>query len=84
MSGDVIQWAATSTGIVAAIMVASNVNARIAGFGFVIFTASSLMWVSFGAIENDHGLLVQNAVLTVINIIGAWRYLFRKASPAAA
>lgn len=39
---DLVQWAATISGIIAAIMVAGKFSARITGWGFVIFAASSV------------------------------------------
>ena len=69
------EWLAAGTGVVAAIMVALHAGTRITGIGFLIFLVSSVSWTIFGLIENDHGLVVQNVVLTAINIFGAWRYL---------
>ena len=76
---DIIQWGATITGIAAAILVALNLGARVTGWGFVIFTVSSVGWVAFAVIEGETPLAVQNAVLFCINVIGVWRYLFLKA-----
>ncbi len=74
---DVIQWAASLFAIVAASLIAAHISQKVTGIAFVIFTVSSVMWVYFGAVENDHGLLVQNAVLTAINLLGIYRYLIR-------
>lgn len=76
---DIIQWSATLTGIAAAILVALNLGARITGWGFVIFTVSSVGWVAFAVMEQETPLAIQNAVLFCINVIGVWRYLFLKA-----
>lgn len=73
---DAIQWTATLTGIVAAILVAGKFPGRITGWGFVIFTVSSIAWVAFGLLKGEAPLTLQNAVLFVINIVGVWRYLF--------
>lgn len=83
---DVIQWTATVSGVVAAIMVALNISARITGIGFAVFIVSSLAWISFGFMEDDNGLALQNVVLTVVNIVGVYRYLIapnRKANAEA-
>ncbi|MEE2690020.1 MAG: hypothetical protein VX640_00640 [Pseudomonadota bacterium] len=72
---DTLQWTATATGVVAAILVAVHAGARVTGIGFLIFIVSSVSWVAFGAIEDQHGLVVQNVVLTAINIFGVYRYL---------
>src|SRR3546814_8154612 len=44
--GRPLRWFATVTGIVAAIMVASNT--AVSGWGFVVFTFSSISWVVAG------------------------------------
>jgi len=79
---DIIQWGATITGIAAAILVALNLGARVTGWGFVIFTVSSVGWVAFAVMEQETPLAIQNAVLFCINVIGVWRYLFLKAGKA--
>lgn len=76
---DIIQWFATITGICAAIMVASNVSAKVSGYGFIIFTASSVAWVTFGILAGEPPLTIQNVVLTLINLIGIYRWLIRPA-----
>ena len=76
---DIIQWFATITGIVAAIMVALNLSAKISGYGFIIFTGSSIAWVTFGILSGESPLAIQNVVLTVINIVGIYRWLIKPA-----
>ncbi|MGE0408618.1 MAG: hypothetical protein AB7P23_05060 [Amphiplicatus sp.] len=75
---DALQWIATATGVVAAVLVALHAGARITGVGFLIFLVSSLAWTGFGFAEAQYGLVVQNIVLTAINIFGAYRYLIAK------
>ena len=74
---DIVQWTATLSAIIAASLIAAHIGQKVTGWAFVIFTVSSILWIWFGAAEKDHGLLVQNAVLTVINILGVYRYLIR-------
>ena len=80
---DVIQWTATISAIVAAGLIAAHISQKVTGWAFVIFTASSLLWIWFAAHEDDHGLLFQNIVLTGINLLGVYRYLIRKRPPGA-
>lgn len=75
---DILEWTATISGIVAAIMIALNIGRRATGFGFIIFLICSISWVWFGMIEDDHGLAIQNVVLTMINLLGVYRYLIAK------
>ena len=74
-SGELIRWFATSTGVVAAIVVAGNFGRVVTGIGFVIFTASSVAWVLAGYFEDLPSLVTQNVVLTAINVLGIYRWL---------
>lgn len=71
----ILEWAATGTGIVAAIVVSLNLGVRITGWGFVVFTVSSVCWIAAALMQGETALTVQNAVLFVINLIGIYRYL---------
>ncbi len=60
-------------------MTASNLGARITGFGFVVFTLGSIAWLTLGVIGDDPALLWMNVVLTGLNLVGIWRWLGRQA-----
>lgn len=72
---DIIQWAATLTGIAAAIMVAGKFSGQITGWGFAVFAISSCGWIAFGLLKGEPPLTLQNSVLVIINLVGVWRYL---------
>lgn len=59
----------------AALIVASNLGARITGFGFIIFTAGSVAWSILGFATDQPNLLWQNIILTGLNLFGVWRWL---------
>jgi sporulation protein YlmC with PRC-barrel domain len=59
----------------AALIVASNLGARITGFGFIVFTAGSISWSILGFTTGQPNLLWQNVVLTGLNLFGVWRWL---------
>ncbi len=65
--------------ILAALMTASNLGARITGAGFIVFTIGSISWLTLGMIGDDPALLWMNAVLTGLNLFGIWRWLGRQA-----
>jgi hypothetical protein len=75
--GDLIRWSAAASGIVAAIIVALNLGRRITGVGFVVFTWSSISWIVAGYLENLPSLITLNVALTIINILGVYRWLIR-------
>ena len=59
----------------AALIVASNLGARITGFGFIVFTVGSISWTILGFTTDQPNLLWQNVVLTGLNLFGVWRWL---------
>ncbi|HEU5067282.1 MAG TPA: PRC-barrel domain containing protein [Sphingomicrobium sp.] len=64
---------------IAALIVASNVGARITGYGFIVFTLGSVAWAVLGLMTGQPNLLWQNVVLTGLNLFGIWRWLGRQA-----
>ena len=74
-----LSWIATIATIVAASLTASNLGARITGTGFIIFTIGSIAWLALGATTGQPALVWTNAVLTVLNLFGIWRWLGRQA-----
>ena len=74
-----LTWVAPVATIIAALMTASNLGAKITGTGFIVFTVGSVSWLTLGMIRDDSALLWMNVVLTVLNLIGIWRWLGRQA-----
>ena len=75
----ILTWVAPCATIIAALMTASNLGARITGIGFIVFTVGSLSWLALGIIGDDPALLWMNIVLTLLNLFGIWRWLGRQA-----
>ena len=76
--GSAAEWIAPAATMIAALMTAANLGARVTGWGFVIFTIGSSAWVFVG-LNNDQGNLVaSNGFLTLVNAIGVWRWLGRQ------
>jgi hypothetical protein len=76
---NIIQWVATATTILAALVTASNLGTRVTGYGFVIFLLGSICWVASGLMLGQSPVVWNNAILTVLNILGIWRWLGRQA-----
>lgn len=74
-----ISWIATAATITAATMTASNLGARITGYGFAVFTIGSIAWLATGMLTGQPALLWTNIVLTGLNLFGVWRWLGRQA-----
>src|SRR4051812_39632783 len=77
---DLISWIATIATIIAALMTAANLGARITGSGFAVFLIGSLSWLATGLLTGQPALTWTNAVLTALNMFGIWRWLGRQAS----
>lgn len=75
---DIAAWAAPAATMLAAMMTAANLGARLTGAGFVVFTAGSLLWSYIGISTGQTGLLVTNGFLTLVNLVGVWRWLGRQ------
>ena len=74
---EILEWYATISGIVAALMIAVDYSRRVTGWGFVLFCTMNVAWIWFGMIDDTGGLTTQNAVLFAINVVGIYRYLIR-------
>ena len=75
-----LSWVATIATVIAASIVASNLGARITGYGFIIFTIGSLAWLGLGLTTGQPALVWTNIALTFLNLFGIWRWLGRQAA----
>ena len=66
---------ATIATIIAATMTASNLGSKITGYGFAVFLLGSMSWLGVGILTDQPALTWTNAVLTLLNIFGVWRWL---------
>jgi hypothetical protein len=64
--------------MLAAMMTAANLGARVTGWGFVVFTLGSLSWSVVAIASGQTNLLATNVFLTLVNLIGIWRWLGRQ------
>ncbi|WP_296305466.1 PRC-barrel domain-containing protein [Pseudomonas sp.] len=72
---DVAGWIAPTATMIAAMMTAVNLGARVTGWGFVVFTIGSIAWSVVGLSSGQTNLLATNGFLTLVNLIGVWRWL---------
>jgi hypothetical protein len=79
---DIIKWAASISGIVAAFMVALDSGRKVTGWGFVLFVFSSIAWIVASLLDEEGALGTQNLALLAINLFGVYRYLIRRRAPA--
>lgn len=76
---DNLGWLALMATSLAAIMTAANLGAKVTGVGFAIFFIGALAWCAVGAFTDQRQLLWSNAFLAIVDLIGAWRWLYRRA-----
>ena len=62
----ILRTFAAVTTVLAAALVAANINARITVAGFMIFIVASLAWMVDGWLESKASLVIQNAILLLI------------------
>jgi hypothetical protein len=74
-----VSWIATIATIFAACLTASNLGSRITGYGFIVFTIGSIAWFTLGMLTGQQSLIFTNAVMTLLNLFGVWRWLGRQA-----
>lgn len=72
----ILRTFAACTTILAAAMAAANMT-RACVAGFAIFFVASIAWMADGWFESKSSLVIQNAILLFINILGVWRWLPR-------
>jgi hypothetical protein len=72
-------WVAPVATMLAAMITAANLGARVTGWGFVVFLVGSIAWVIVAGSSGQSNLLLSNLFLTVVNVIGIWRWLGRQA-----
>jgi hypothetical protein len=75
---EILKWAASISGMIAAFMVSLDSGRRVTGWGFVVFVGSAIAWIIGAALTSDWALGSQNVVLFGIDIFGVYRYLYRK------
>lgn len=72
----ILEWYATISGVVAAIMLAGDFGRRVSGFGFILFCTMNVAWIAWAQTQPDGGGLTwQNGVLFFVNLVGVWQYL---------
>ncbi len=72
-------WLALAATSIAALMTASNLGARVTGWGFVVFTIGACAWGYVGLVSHQTQLLWANAFLGIVDLFGVWRWLGRRA-----
>lgn len=78
MLENIAGWVAPLATMIAAMMTAANLGARVTGWGFVLFCIGSVAWSTVGMASGQTNLLATNLFLTLVNMVGVWRWLGRQ------
>lgn len=76
---DLAAWIAPLATMIAAMMTAANLGSRVTGWGFAVFLVGSIAWSVVAILSGQTNLLLTNLFLTLVNIVGVWRWLGRQA-----
>ena len=76
---DAAGWIAPAATMIAAIMTAANLGSRVTGWGFAVFTIGAIAWIIVAAATGQQNLLWSNGFLLLVDLIGVWRWLGRRA-----
>lgn len=79
MLGEIAGWVAPAATMIAAVMTAANLGTRVTGWGFIVFTIGSVAWSCVAIGTGQQNLLWTNGFLTLVNLVGIWRWLGRQA-----
>jgi uncharacterized membrane protein YphA (DoxX/SURF4 family) len=73
---ELIEWYATISGVIAALMLASDLGRKVTGFGFVLFCTMNIAWIVHARSQPEGGgLMWQNGILFAVNLLGVYQYL---------
>jgi hypothetical protein len=78
LTPEILRWVASTSTMGAGLVLAARVRPRLMGWAFVVLTMGSLIWIGIGYLTREYALMVQNIVLTIINIFGIYRWLIWK------
>lgn len=74
-AGQWTEYAGAALGILGALLLA--VKSRYSGWAFVLWLASNVLWIIFGARGPHWGLVLQNLVFSITSMIGIYVWLLR-------
>ncbi len=74
-TAEILEWYATISGVIAALMLAGDFGRKVTGFGFILFCTMNVAWILFARMDDTGGLMWQNIILFGVNLIGVWQYL---------
>jgi hypothetical protein len=76
----IASYVAPAATMIAAMMTAANLGARVTGWGFVVFSIGAVAWIIDALATGQQNLLLSNAFLLIVDVVGIWRWLGRQSA----
>lgn len=74
-----LEWVGAIGAIIAAALIAADLGRRVTGWGFVLFSVVSVVWIVSSLSATDRmPIAVQNGILLIINLYGVWQFLLSR------
>lgn len=70
-----LEWFGAVGAILSAGLIAADLGRRVTGWAFVLFCVTNVAWIVAGLLTDAMPLVIQNAILLVIDAWGVWQYL---------
>lgn len=75
---NLLELLGAGTGIAGAILLACK--CRYSAWAWPLWIISGIAWIVYASATKTYGLLAQQAVFTIINLIGTWRWVIQPAA----
>jgi hypothetical protein len=75
-----LNWIPAVLTMIASLMIAANLGARVTGAGFVGVALASALWITLQSTGNepDSSIIAMHSILLLVNLFGVWRWLGKK------
>lgn len=68
-----LEWSGAILSVIGGALLALNIS--ISPWAYVLYTASSILLLAWALQQKAYGIVVQNSIFTIINIVGIYRWL---------
>lgn len=75
-----LNWIPAVLTMIASLMIAANLGARVTGAGFIGVSLASSLWITLQSTssEPDSSIIAMHSILLLVNLFGVWRWLGQK------
>ncbi len=75
-----LNWIPAVLTMIASLLIAANLGARVTGTGFIGVSLASALWITLQATSSqpDSSIIATHSILLLVNLFGVWRWLGRQ------